>query len=118
MAKKILVADDDTSLTKIIKDFLVKKDCEVDLACNGQEMLSLIKNNQYEIIFTDFNMPDLTGLELVQYIKQNKLGGKIVMFTGYPEMSEFFAKTIGVDVFLKKPVNVDDLLKQLEVFIK
>ena len=55
-----------------------------DLAFDGEKALRLIKLNGYDLVFVDHNMPELTGLELIKYIRENNLNTKIVMITGYP----------------------------------
>lgn len=109
--KKILVADDEKEFVKMMKDFLTKRGQVVDVAYDGKEAQDLIKKNNYDVIFLDHNMPELTGLELIKHIKQNNLKSKIIMITGYPEMEEFFAKAIGADGYLEKPFRMQEVKK-------
>ena len=63
-------------------------------------------------------MPEMTGLELVRYIRENKIDSKIVMVTGYPAIRGFFAKAIGTDEYLTKPVKLADVDAVIEKYSK
>ncbi len=54
-------------------------------------------------------MPELSGLELAKYSKENNIDLKVVMEPGYEEVSGPFAKAVGVDEYLTKPVRIKDL---------
>ena len=91
------------------KQLLIKKGHSVDVASNGKRALVLIKNKQYDIAFLDHNMPELTGLELIKYIKDNDLKIKTIILSAYPEIDDFFAKTVGADEYLEKPYQLSDI---------
>lgn len=111
---KILIADDEKEIVEAIKEFLIKKEYSVDIALDGKKALDLIKIKDYDLILLDENMPELTGLEIVEYIKNLHLKSKIIMLTGYPAIKEDFAKIIGVDEYLEKPID----LKKIEEAIR
>ncbi|MDP3790493.1 MAG: response regulator [Candidatus Omnitrophota bacterium] len=113
MEKNILIADDDKDLIGIIKKFLTGKGHRVDFAYDGDRALDMIKSNHYDIIFVDFNMPGLTGLELAKYVKTNKLDTKTVFLTGYPAISAPIAKYSGADEYLEKSASMDSLLDSI-----
>jgi DNA-binding response OmpR family regulator len=104
---KILVADDESRVVVSLERFFIRRGYVVDVALNGAVALELIEQNNYDFIFLDHNMPELTGVELVKYIKQNNVSAKVVMVTGYPKVDEFFARLIGVDEYLEKPINLE-----------
>jgi DNA-binding response OmpR family regulator len=111
---KILVADDEEKIVEQLKKYLEKNKYSVDTALDGERALKLIKENNYDIVFLDDNMPWLTGLEIVEYIKKNKLNPKTVILTGYPYIDEKFSKYVGADEYLDKPVD----LKKINEIIK
>lgn len=111
---RILIADDERDFLDFLKGFLNEKGHYVDIAYDGKEALDLIKNNKYDILFLDHNMPELTGLEIVEYVKENRIRSKTVIVTGYEPMSEKFAKAIGADEYMEKPVSI----KGLETILK
>lgn len=112
--KKILIADDERAFVYFLKENLSQKGYLVDVAYDGKEALELIKSNMYDAMFLDHNMPELTGLELAKYVKEKNIKSKVVMVTGYDEMNEPFAKKVGVDAYLTKPVKTEDIEKIIE----
>lgn len=105
----ILVADDEKSITDLLRVFLEKKGHLVDVVSNGQKALELIKEKNFDIAFLDENMPEATGLEIVKYIKKNNLKIKSVILTGYPCIDEKFSKTLGANEYLVKPVDLAEI---------
>lgn len=106
---RILVADDEKEFVDFLKDVLIERGHEADTAHDGEEALGLIKKNRYDVLFLDHNMPGLTGLEIVEYVKENKIKSKTVIFTGYEPMSEKFARAVGADEYLEKPIAIKDV---------
>lgn len=106
---KILVADDEKEFVALLVERLSGQGHDVTSAPDGAQALELMKANNYELIFVDHNMPELTGLELAKYAKANGIKAKIVMVTGYEHMSGSFAKILGVDEYLTKPVMIRDI---------
>lgn len=101
----ILVVDDDKALVNLLKFFLEEKGHRVDTAFDGEQAVELLKSNTYELIFSDHNMPKFTGIELVKLVKAQYPGTKIVLLSGYENMKDFFAKSLGADEYLEKPVT-------------
>ncbi|NQT22230.1 MAG: response regulator [Candidatus Omnitrophica bacterium] len=114
---KILVADDEAGFAEILKDRLSIKGCIVEIALNGKQALDLIKSNLYDLVFLDHNMPELTGIELTKYIRENSLKTKIVIVTAYPEIEDFFAKALGADEYLTKPVKIKDVENIIDKYL-
>ena len=115
---RILIADDEKSFVEPLSDRLIRKGNQVESAYDGLNALKLIKANKYDVIILDHNMPELTGLELVKYIRKNKIDTKIVMITGYTEIDKPFMETIGVDEYLTKPVKLTDIDAVIEKYSK
>ena len=110
---KILIVDDEKEIVELLKDRFIAKGHSVNTAYDGKKAMELIRSNSYDLIFLDHNMPGLTGLELLRYIKQNGLKAKTVIITGYEEVDEFFMKGRGADEYLTKPLKmkeIDDII--------
>ena len=113
---RILVVDDEPKIAKLIQETLTGKGHQTDLAFDGNKGLELIQANPYDLIFLDFNMPELTGLELIKVIREKKLPVKTVLVTGYEVMESFFAKTLGADEYVRKPFHIAELETILEKY--
>lgn len=105
----ILIVDDERAIVELLKDRAAVKGHSVDTAYDGKKAMELIRSNVYDLVFLDHNMPELTGLELLRYIKENNLKPKVVIITGYAEIDEFFMKDRGADEYLTKPVKMKDI---------
>lgn len=112
----ILIADDEIEMIELLKSSLSRKGHIVDTASSGDKALDLIKSNRYELVFLDHNMPELTGIELIKYIKENSLKAKTVMITGYPSISDFGAKAVGADEYLVKPIMIEKIEEIIEKY--
>ena len=72
---KILVVDDMKIQRKLISKFLIKFGATAENIFegeNGQEGQDLVKQNQFDLVISDWNMPIMTGLELLKFCKQNE----------------------------------------------
>lgn len=112
MSKKIVLAEDNSALSMLLKFKLEKEKFEVFIAEDGESALELIKLNDPDIILTDIMMPFVSGLELISYVR-NKLNKKIpilVFSAAGQEKIVLQAFDIGANDFMSKPISVNELL--------
>ena len=108
---KILWADDEIDLLKPHVLFLNEKGYEIKTATNGNDALELFKNEYFDLVFLDENMPGLTGLETLTEIKNINPDVPIVLITKNEE-EYLMEDAIGskIDDYLIKPVNPKQIL--------
>ena len=121
---RILIVDDSSTMRRIVSNivnqFGVEKDsiCEAD---DGLRALNLSKQNQYDLIITDWNMPNLNGLELVQKLRaegSNNRGTKIIMLTTEGGKQEVVsALKNGANDYVVKPINPQVLQEKLKKYL-
>ncbi len=112
MAEKILVVDDEIDICKILSKILELAGYEVRSAYSGVDALKLVKEFDPEIVFLDYMMPDLTGLEVLRGIKAYSEDVYVVMVTG--RGSEEVAASVmksGATDYVIKPFAKDQILK-------
>lgn len=105
----ILIIDDQIEICSIVKEMLLKiKKGEIETCTKGKDAIDLLEKNNYDIVITDIAMPDISGLELIQYIKKSKPETKIIAMTGW---NGFIAKEKNnqPDFVLSKPFTMEDL---------
>ncbi len=109
----ILIADDEEAQVELMREFLTRRGHTVHTASDGRRALELLKENSYRLAFLDLSMPEVTGFEIVDFIRKSSLNVKVVMITAYPYplMGEFVSQAEGVDEFLSKPFSFEDLEK-------
>ena len=106
---KILVAEDEVGLADVIEKWLTKKGHAIEVSHDGEKALGLVKKNQYDIAILDFSLPEKTGLEILDYLKQSKQKTKTIMITGYQFVNDTFVKILGIDSYLSKPFKLEEL---------
>jgi len=109
MAKKVLVVDDEVDCCEFFNKYLTNHNCLVDVAYDGLRAKDLLDAKKYDIIFFDCNMPGLSGVELLEAIKEKNPKARRIMISGYDLINEDFAKDLGVDIFLSKPISLQDV---------
>ena len=121
--KKILVVEDETSLRSMLVTILQDEDYYVDSATNGEEAIELLKSNQYDLLATDLYMPKINGVELILYCQQAFPDLKIILLSGGGREIEaenggqtikYQDQKIVVNIFLKKPCDLMELLNAVE----
>jgi diguanylate cyclase (GGDEF)-like protein len=114
--KKLLIADDDPEMGKMLKRAFSLDSWDVELANNGDTALSLVLEHQPDIIILDINMPGKSGNEVLKKLREtSKMSAiPIVMLTGLSETSDkvnSFNK--GADDYITKPFILDELKMQI-----
>lgn len=111
----ILLVDDDESTLFVLSRLLGSLGHEVDSCSNGLDALTQLKRKPYSVLLTDLVMPSMNGLDLVRAARSHDAGLFCVVITGHeaPEPSEREGAS-----WLRKPLNVEDLLDLLEAHAK
>ena len=116
MAIRVLVADDSSTMRKIILRSLqaVGVPSAVE-AADGEEAVKMFKPGEFDLVLTDWNMPGKSGLEVIQEIRKIDKDVKIMMVTTEAEKSRVMeAIQAGVSDYLVKPFTADTLREKLE----
>lgn len=104
--RKVLVVDDDPVIGRSFDRVLSNKGYVVITAADGQEALSKLAGEDYDVIFTDIRMPGMDGVELAGRVKARRPWVPVVIITGYGTAdNETRAKEAGVAAFLRKPLS-------------
>lgn len=111
---KILYAEDNEKIRDSYVLVLKRYFKEVIEACNGKEAFDLYTLHKPNIIFTDINMPELDGLELIRLIRQNDETTRIIVLSAYSDQEKLMkAIPLGLFAYLVKPIKGDVLKKVL-----
>jgi two-component system chemotaxis response regulator CheY len=118
-AMKVLVADDSGIMRKIIiRSLKAVGVSDIAEAANGQEAIDAYKASPVDLILTDWNMPEKSGLEVVTEIRALGSQVPIIMVTTRAQMGLWItAIQAGVDDYLIKPFEADDLQAKLDKFV-
>lgn len=111
-SKKILLAEDNSILSLLLKFKLEKEGYELLIAGNGKEAIELIEQHHPDMILTDIMMPFVSGLEVISHVRNKLLSTTpIVVFSsaGQEEMV-LNAFTLGATDFMSKPFSPNELI--------
>ncbi|MEN5387101.1 response regulator transcription factor [Aliarcobacter skirrowii] len=107
---KILIIEDDIQLNTTITNFLKYKGYEVDSLEDGKEALDYIDKNFYDLYILDINIPKVSGLEILKYIRTKDIKSAIIIITASLELENIkTAYKNGCDEYIKKPFYLEEL---------
>jgi CheY-like chemotaxis protein len=103
---QVLVIDDDAVVGRSFDRVLSAKGYKVSTALSGEEALETMKQEDFDIVFTDIKMPGMDGLEVTERIKARCPWTPVVVITGYgTEANEARASVLGASGFVRKPLT-------------
>jgi len=111
---KILLAEDDRRLGKVLYHMLLKQSHQADYVQNGQDALDYASITTYDVIILDWMMPLMSGLEACSKLRQNGYQGGIIMLTAKDEPDDIVTGLDhGADDYLVKPFKMEELLARI-----
>ena len=115
----ILVVDDEFRMKKLVKDFLLKEDCTVLEAGDGEEAIKVFNENKEKInlILLDVMMPKLDGWSVLRQIRQESKVPVIMLTARGEEQDELFGFELGVDEYISKPFSPKILVARIKAIL-
>ena len=114
----ILVVDDYQTMVRIMRNLLKQIGYEnVDDAANGEEALAKVRSKSYALIISDWNMEPMTGLELLQNVRADKMSAQtpFIMVTAESKTDNVLAaRKAGVSSYIVKPFNAQRLKAKID----
>jgi len=112
---KILIADDDKNLRKVLANELSDAGYEVAQADNGIKSLQLLEKDDYDVLLLDLNMPGMSGMEILKKIRDLDIPAEVVILTAYATVSTAVeAMKNGAYDYLTKPFQIEELITAIE----
>ncbi|HHY13289.1 MAG TPA: sigma-54-dependent Fis family transcriptional regulator [Thermoanaerobacterales bacterium] len=110
-----MLVDDDTSFTNIYSKILERKRYHVMIAHNGEEALELLNKTSLDIVVSDVVMPTMGGIQLLEEVKAKYPHTEVIMLSGKGTIKDAVnAMKLGAYNYLLKPVDIDELLINVE----
>ncbi len=116
----IMIVDDYVPSHRLMTFVLEQHGYAVVTALDGQQALKRLSTVPVDLVVTDLTMPHMDGIELARAIRSNQHQAHlpIIMVTGsVKEQDEVKAAGVGVNAFLTKPVDSDDLVREVETLL-
>ncbi|MCR5686931.1 MAG: response regulator transcription factor [Lachnospiraceae bacterium] len=116
---RILVADDESRMRKLVSDFLVRKDYQVVEAADGQEALDIFfEQKDIDLVILDVMMPKMDGWEVLKEIREYSQVPVIMLTAKGDERDELNGFDLGADEYISKPFSPKILVARVEALLR
>jgi CheY-like chemotaxis protein len=117
MKRRILLVDDELAILLTLKAILEMNGFEVETASSGGEAVQKLDSGVFQMVITDMRMETETaGYDVIRAAKQKPYNPATSILTAYPSLGSDW-KSRGAQSLLVKPVNTQDLLRQIEALL-
>ena len=119
--KRIAIVDDEPDITAVLKKGLEQNGFAVEAFNDPREALSNYKPQNYDLMIIDIRMPNINGFDLYRELKKKDSSIRVCFLTAFEIYYEEFRKmfpTIDVRAFVRKPVGIAALVKQINAILE
>jgi len=119
MNAKLLIIDDEATIRSSLEESLAAEGYEVEIAESGEEALAKCHGNTYDLLITDLRMKGVTGLEILQALRNQGDQTPVIMMTAYGDVDTAVnAMRLGAYHFIPKPFKLSTIKKQVRAAIR
>ncbi|PEB54357.1 DNA-binding response regulator [Bacillus pseudomycoides] len=115
---KILYAEDDKEINDLVATYLRKEGYFVDQAYDGEEAVTLFKQNNYSLVLLDLMLPKLDGFELLRRFRLEKNIPIVVLSAKIEDVDKIFALGLGADDYIIKPFSIGELIARIKAQLR
>ena len=119
---RMLLVDDDPDVVEVLRRELKVKGLQVDAYTSPQEALQSFKPDVYDLAILDIRMPAMTGFQLYREMKKVDSAIAVCFLSAFEiqpnEFRSVFPSMDGVKIIIKKPISLNELLKQITPFLR
>ncbi|MEO0598197.1 MAG: response regulator [Chloroflexota bacterium] len=117
-ARSVLVVEDEPDAQEMLASLLTFINIDCDRASDGNDALTLIENNHYNIAVIDIGLPNMDGLELIRAIREQNTDLRCVAISAFHSSRlKQDALKAGFDVYLPKPIAQEDFLTMIKEWL-
>jgi len=116
--KRILIVEDESSISDFIKDELEYEGYDVCIKDDGREGLEEALKNEYDLIILDIMLPSMNGFEICRRIKRIKVTPIIMLSAKSTVIDKVNGLKLGADDYISKPFAIEELLARIEVIFR
>lgn len=111
----ILVVDDEQLIRELLEDFLTLKGHSVQTANDGKTAIRLFAEMKPDMVLLDITMPDMTGLEALQQIREIDSSSGVIMLSAFRDENTIQESlSAGANFYMQKPMELDKLITVLQ----
>ena len=107
MKKRILIVDDEKNIRIALKQCFKGENYKVEMANDGEEAIEKLRNDKYDLILMDYQMPNKNGLEVLEDIRKNNIETRVIIMTAYGTVDiAVDSMKLGAVDFISKPFTI------------
>jgi CheY-like chemotaxis protein len=119
MPKPILLIDDEEKFAQMLQELLHLSGFESDYCLNPKEAVARLRQEEFDLVITDYKMPEMDGAEFLQEARKLSPDLPVIMISGLMNMPELIkVANIGVTLVLEKPFKTEELLEYVARFVR
>jgi len=112
---KILLLEDDLILNELIEEFLIEENYNVTSVFEGYQAEELIYEEEFDLLLFDINVPNVTGFNLLERIRQNNIKTPLIFISSRNTENDLkTAFSLGCQDYLRKPFHLSELKLRIE----
>lgn len=116
---KVLLAEDDRNLGRLLSMLLRKENIAVDWTENGREAYDKCYSDGYDVMILDWMLPEMSGVELCRRLREEEYSGKILLLTARDTVEDKVeGLNSGADDYMIKPFDVQELIARLNALVR
>ncbi len=116
--KKVLLVDDEREFLEVLGTRMRNRGLDVATADSAEEAIHKAKQENFDVLVLDLNMPKMDGLETLKILKKNNPDIHVIILTGHATVENGIRATLsGAEEILEKPSNVDMLMRKIEKLV-
>ncbi|MBD3419412.1 MAG: response regulator [Chitinivibrionales bacterium] len=115
MGNSLLIVDDEKSICDILSQYLQHEGYSVAVARCAEEAMSIIEQNELDMVLSDIKMPGMSGVDLLKWIKEKNRNLPVLLTTGFPTLDTAIeALKLGAFDYLTKPFHLEEIGEKIK----
>ncbi|WP_309399810.1 response regulator transcription factor [Cerasicoccus maritimus] len=115
----ILICEDEKEIAEMVADHLETEDMLPQMFHRGENAIRFLKSNHANLMLLDVNLPDTTGFQLIEELRQNNIQVPIIFVTAHnSEVSKVKGLDLGADDYLTKPFSLPELTARIKAVLR
>ncbi len=118
MNNRILLVEDDTEISEMLRNYLTAENYEVVCAADGQEACECFDHTEFHMVLLDLMIPKISGMDVMQHIRKSSVVPVIIISAKDSETDKTLELGLGADDYITKPFSVAEVLARIKANIR
>ena len=115
---KLLLVEDDTEISEMLRNFLEAENFDVDAAFDGECAIRIFEENQYDLVILDLMLPVLNGLEVIKRIRKQSIVPILILSAKDKDTDKILGLGLGADDYITKPFSPTEVLARVKANLR